>query len=218
VIERIVPAQAVAVEAFDDPPGLTLFAEEEAVVANAVEKRRAEFTTVRHCARQALARLGHQPVPILPGGRGAPRWPDGLRGSMTHCQGYRAAVLGRTRDLASIGVDAEPNEPLPDGVLKTIGLDRERVEVARLIADHPGIRWDRMLFSAKEAVYKTWYPLTGRWLDFTEADITFTPDTGEFVARLLVPGPVLAGREVRSLAGRFMVANGTILTAIALPA
>lgn len=216
MIERILPAQATAAEAFEDPPGLTLFPEEAAVVANAVDKRRTEFTTVRHCARQALARLGHHAVPILPGPRGAPQWPDGLRGSMTHCQGYRAAVLGRTRDLASIGVDAEPDEPLPTGVLNRVALDRERAEVARLAASHPGICWDRLLFSAKEAVYKTWFPLTGRWLDFTEADITITPDTGGFVARLLVPGPVLAGREVSSFTGRFVVSDGLILTAIVL--
>ncbi len=212
------PAEAATAEAFDDPPGLTLFPEEEAVIANAVDKRRREFTTVRHCARRALARLGHGSVPILPGQQGVPRWPAGLVGSMTHCQGYRAAVLGRIGDFASIGVDAESNEPLPEGVLDAVARDRERAEMAGFAATYPDVCWDRLLFSAKEAVYKTWFPLTGRWLDFAEADIAVTPDAGSFVARLLVPGPVLAGRRISSFTGRFVVSDGLILTAIALPA
>ncbi len=55
------------VETHDDPADAVLFPEEEAVVANAVAKRRNEFTTVRHCARTALARRPPDP----------PRWPHG---------------------------------------------------------------------------------------------------------------------------------------------
>ncbi|MEE3921077.1 4'-phosphopantetheinyl transferase superfamily protein [Micromonospora sp. BRA006-A] len=63
------------------------------------------------------------------------------------------------------------------------------------------------MFSAKEAVYKAWFPLTGQWLDFSEADIVFDP-AGTFEARLLVPGPVFGGAEVRAFAGRFLVERG----------
>ncbi|NDZ87966.1 4'-phosphopantetheinyl transferase, partial [Streptomyces sp. SID10115] len=73
------------VETHEDPADAVLFPAEEAVVANAVDKRRKEFTTVRHCARTALARIGVPAAPILPGHRGAPGWPDGVVGSMTHC-------------------------------------------------------------------------------------------------------------------------------------
>ena len=62
MIEAILPAEAATAEAFDDPPGLTLFPEEEAVIARAVGKRRREFTTTRACARTALARLGLPPA------------------------------------------------------------------------------------------------------------------------------------------------------------
>jgi 4'-phosphopantetheinyl transferase EntD len=93
VIEGILPAVVVAEEAFVDPDGVALFPEEELVVAGAVVKRRTEFATARHCARAALSRLGVAPTPILPGERGAPQWPAGIVGSMTHCAGYRAAAL-----------------------------------------------------------------------------------------------------------------------------
>ena len=93
MIAEILPSSVVSVEAFADSLDATLYPEEEAVVARAVAKRRREFTTVRACARTALARLGRPPAPIIPGPRGAPGWPPGIVGSMTHCDGYRACAL-----------------------------------------------------------------------------------------------------------------------------
>ncbi|MCW6010458.1 4'-phosphopantetheinyl transferase superfamily protein [Micromonospora sp. CPCC 205371] len=216
MLEEILPPSVVAEEAFADPPGVPLFPEEAAAVANAVAKRRDEFTTARYCARAALRRLGVAPVPILPGERGAPRWPAGIVGSMTHCLGYRAAALARRRDVVTIGIDAEPHEPLPNGVLDAVSVEAERALLARLALDAPGVHWDRLLFSAKESVYKAWYPLTGRWLDFTEADVAIDPAVAGFTARLLVPGPVVAGVECREFAGRYLVRGGLVVTAIAV--
>jgi 4'-phosphopantetheinyl transferase EntD len=214
VIEEILPPAVVAVEAFDDPPGVLLFPEEEATLRRAVDKRRREFTTARHCARTALARLGLPPAAIVPGPRGAPRWPDGVVGSMTHCAGYRAAALGHARELTTIGLDAEPHEKLPDGVLDAISLPDERERLSRLAAEAPVIHWDRLLFSAKESVYKAWFPLTGRWLGFEEANLAIDAGTATFAARLLVPGPTIGGAECREFTGRFLVRDGLILTAI----
>jgi 4'-phosphopantetheinyl transferase EntD len=225
VIELLLPAAAVAVEALADPPEAVLFPEETLLLAQAVEKRRLEFTTVRHCARQAFARLGVEPAPILPGEMGAPQWPKGVVGSMTHCAGYRAAVVARSGDLLTVGVDAEPHEPLPPEVLGTVSLPEERARLARLAAQRPDVHWDRLLFSAKEAVYKAWFPLTRRWLDFEEASVAFAAGpgadpagVGTFYARLLVPGPVVNGAGLPGFAGRWMVRGGLLFTAIAIAA
>jgi len=218
VIEEILPAGVQVVEAFTDAPGLTLFPEEEAVIARAVEKRRREFTTTRCCARSALAGLGLPAVPILPGLRGAPIWPPGVVGSMTHCLGYRAAAVARATQVTAIGLDAEPNEPLPEGVLPVIADEGEQAWVARLTAQRPQFSWDRILFSAKESVYKAWFPLTSRWLDFTEARLTLDPDQGTFAADLLVPGPTTAeGRELTGFEGRWLVGRDLVMTAITVP-
>jgi 4'-phosphopantetheinyl transferase EntD len=223
VIEELLPPGVVVVEALSDPPDAVLFPEEERLLAQAVEKRRLEFTTVRHCARVAFARLGIPAAPILPGEMGAPQWPDGVVGSMTHCAGYRAAVVALSTDLVTVGVDAEPHEALPPEVLGTISLPEERARLAQLAAARPEIHWDRLLFSAKEAVYKSWFPLTRRWLDFEEASVVFDPGPdpaagrpGSFYARLLVPGPVVAGVSLSGFAGRWMVRDGLLFTAIAL--
>lgn len=220
VIAGILPPQAAVEETFTDAVltdggGTVLFPEEEAVLARAVDKRRREFTTGRACARAALARLGIAPVPILPGARGAPQWPSGVVGSITHCDGYRAAAVAWADDVTALGLDAEPNEPLPDGVLAVVTLPAERDRLAALAQELPAradaaVCWDRLLFCAKEAVYKAWYPLAGRWLGFEQADVTIDPATGRFTAQLLTDGPV------DSFTGRWLARGGLLLTTVAL--
>ncbi len=214
MLQELLPSAVAAAEVFGDPPGLRLYPEEEACVARAVERRRREFTTGRHCARVALTRLGVGPSAIPRGERGAPRWPDGVVGSLTHCAGYRAAAVARAADLVTIGIDAEPNEPLPAGVLDSISLPRERARLAAIAASVPGVCWDRLLFSAKEAVYKAWFPLTRAWLDFDGADISFDPVTATFAACLLIPGLAIAGKGCDELTGRFVARDNLVLTAV----
>ena len=217
MIEKILPARVACAEAFGDPPDTVLFPEEEALLGRAVEKRRREFATARGCARSALAALGVAPAPILPGERGAPRWPPGVVGSITHCAGYRAAAVARARDMLSIGVDAEPDEDLPDGVLAAVSLPAERARLRDLAAAAPGTCWDRLLFSAKESVYKAWFPLTGRWLGFEDADITVNLADGTFGARLRVTAPVVGGSPLAGFTGRWLARDGLIMTAVTVP-
>jgi 4'-phosphopantetheinyl transferase EntD len=215
VIETPLPAAVAVVEAFDDVPGEQPYPGEEDLVANAVESRRREFITARRCARAALARLGHAPVPIRTGPHREPQWPAGIAGSITHCRGYRAAAVARRDEIASLGIDAEPHGPLPDGVLESVATPADLDELRRLVAADPGVRWDRLLFSAKESVYKAWYPLTGRWLDFLDADLRVDREAGSFTARLLVDGARTdGGPPLGVLAGRFLVRRGLIVTAV----
>ncbi|MBO0835540.1 MAG: 4'-phosphopantetheinyl transferase superfamily protein [Actinobacteria bacterium] len=218
MIEEILPAWVACSESFGDPPDEVLFPEDEALVAAAVVSRRREFAAARGCARRALATLGVETGSILRGDRGAPQWPPGIVGSITHCAGYRAAAVGRSRDALSIGLDAEPNEVLPDGVLEMVSLPAERARLADLAAAAPGICWDRLLFSAKETVYKTWFPLARRWLGFEDADVTVNVTEGSFEVQLLVAALTMGGRPLSRFTGRWLVRDGLILTAIALPA
>ncbi|MCX6488833.1 MAG: 4'-phosphopantetheinyl transferase [Mycobacterium sp.] len=210
-------ADLVYAEMYDDPSHLAALPAEEPLIARSVAKRRNEFITVRHCARVAMAQLGVPPSPILKGEKGEPHWPDGVVGSLTHCEGYRGAVVGRSIAVRSVGIDAEPHGVLPKGVLDAISLPVERTEISALPAE---LHWDRILFCAKEATYKTWFPLTQRWLGFEDAHITFTVGsdgtTGDFVSRILIDPAALSGPPLIELAGRWSVAGGLALTAIVL--
>jgi 4'-phosphopantetheinyl transferase EntD len=206
-----------AVEMYADPRELAPLPEEEPLIARSVAKRRSEFITVRHCARQALVELGMEPVPILKGEKGEPCWPEGVVGSLTHCEGFRGAAVGRREAIRSVGIDAEPDGALPQGVLDAISLPAERHQIQALPA---GVHWDRVLFCAKEATYKAWFPLTRRWLGFEDAHIAFEVDasgqSGTFTSAILIDPAALSGPPLTALSGRWSVRNGIALTAIVL--
>lgn len=217
MIEKLLPHGVVAVETFEDVPGQPIFPGEESLVVNAVETRRREFITARHCAREALAKLGYAPVPIRAGRKREPLWPAGVVGSITHTTGFRAAAVASQSVLASIGIDTEQNDKLPDGVEESITVRGEREMLAALSRAFPATNWGRLLFSAKESVYKAWYPLTGRRLGFEDARLVIEP-AGTFAAKLLVDGARTdGGLPLVELRGRFVVAHGLIATAVTVP-
>ncbi|MFD6422619.1 4'-phosphopantetheinyl transferase [Streptomyces sp. NPDC060198] len=214
MLRAVLPDTVAVEEAFTDPPEAELYPEEAALVRDAVDKRRREFTTVRHCARRALGTLGLPPGPVLPDRYGAPRWPARVVGSLTHCHGYRAAALAHGTSVTMLGIDAEPHGPLPKGVLEAIALPAERAWTQSAPA---GTHWDRLLFSAKESVYKAWYPHTGQRLGFEDAELRFDPARGAFTARLLAPPPALPSSRPplpRTLGGRWLTGKGLVVTAV----
>lgn len=210
MIEQILPGDVRVAEARVDRAGEPL-PEEAAAVAHAVPARRREFVTTRALARDALRELGHPHVAIPPGPRGEPRWPDGVIGSLTHCAGYRAAAVSRRGRLVALGIDGEPDAPLPAGVLAAVSSPAERAALPAEVAHA-----DRVLFSAKEAVFKAWFPLAATMLDFTEASVRIDP-AGLFTATLLVPGPLVAGRRLDRFQGRWRRGDGLVLTAVTVP-
>jgi 4'-phosphopantetheinyl transferase EntD len=216
-IGGILPRSVAVATRREDVPESDLFPEEREAMGKAVEKRRREFATGRACARDALAQLGIPPRALPPGEGGAPQWPRGTVGSITHCEGYRACAAARKTDVLTLGIDAEPNQPLPGEVLPDIALPAEVEWLERALRSDPSIRWDRLLFCAKEAIYKAWYPLARRWLGFEDATVKIAREQRTFTAELLVAGPSVGGRELTGFTGRWVVEDGLILAAIAMP-
>lgn len=216
MLNEILP-KVVASAASRTDLDVALFEEEAGSIGRAVEKRRREFTTGRACARAALHQLG-VPLQAIPSGpHGAPQWPIGIVGSITHCDGYRACAVAHDADLAAIGIDAEPNQPLPAGILTTIALPQEQQMVTNLTAEIPGVNWDRLLFSMKEAVFKAWFPLADQRLGFKDATIVIDPSMKTFKARFLI-GPALDDFDLACFTGRWMASDGLLFTGITHPA
>jgi 4'-phosphopantetheinyl transferase EntD len=217
VIGEILPASVASAWTTKDWIEVPLYDEELLALGRAVDKRRREFVTGRACAREALAQLGFRPGPVPSGPRGEPVWPQGVVGSITHCRGYVACALASCELLGAVGIDAEPHEPVNREILPDIVTPPEHRRVADLSAACPDVHWDRVWFSAKEAVYKAWFTLTRRWLGFHDAEVTVDAANGKFVAHLLVPGARINRVSITSFSGRWLVADGLTLTTAIVP-
>jgi 4'-phosphopantetheinyl transferase EntD len=142
-----------------------LLPEEALAFATSVVKVRRASGAARIVARDLLARLGHGGCALPKCSGGAPTWPNGVVGSMAHDDRVAVAAVGRSRDVGAIGIDVEPAELLPAELLDMVATPLERLK----IADDP--YRGRLLFVAKEAVYKAVYPLDRTFLEHHDVEV-----------------------------------------------
>lgn len=107
----------------------------------------------RALARGLLAAEGMTSVAIGRGPAGEPLWPTGFAGSLAHDDEMAVAAFARKVDIPSLGIDVEPAEPLPDEIAALAVMPGD------VFAGVDPRLATRLLFSAKEAVYKAAYPL-----------------------------------------------------------
>ncbi|MGL5823362.1 MAG: 4'-phosphopantetheinyl transferase family protein [Nocardioides sp.] len=223
-LAALLPAGAVAEALVNRAPtnpvteqiATALFPAEARYVADAGPMRRRDFAGARMCAHRALVRLGRPATPIMPRADGSPIWPPGIVGSLTHCPGFFAATLAHSATVTALGIDAEPNDPLSRDVLDLITVPPERVGIDRLRAAWPSVAADRLLFSAKEAVFKAWYPRGGVTLGEHQVCVALATD-GSFGATIQVPEAAAARSPFRRIWGRWDVVCRTIVTVAAQP-
>jgi len=147
-------------------------------------KRRCEFTSGRAAARLALEQLGlESPAPVLRGEGGEPRWPEGVVGSIAHCEAWAVAAAARRSVALTLGIDLEElRASRADGIAGWICHEAELDWVLGSEA-----AWERtaMLFSAKEAVLKAWYPLCKRPVEFQEVKLSWNAGREQFQGELM---------------------------------
>lgn len=157
----------VAVEVATHSDYFAPIAREEAPFAERMaERRRQEFAAGRACAHRALRRIGADDAPIPVAHRRDPVWSPGIVGSITHCEGFCAAVVARAGPIASLGIDAEPARPLDAETRDTVLSPGEQGSLSHLSLA-PGV-WATLGFAAKEALFKAIYPLAVREIAFDE--------------------------------------------------
>ena len=211
-LQRLFSEAVVAVEIREQELDESrLWPDEREALGEVVDGRRWDWVMGRLCARSALERLGVEPIAVLSGEHGEPLWPEGIVGSITHSLGYAAVAVSQSSQVLSIGIDAEPDEPLPNRVLQRVALDSEQEWVVAGRSTGTVQHMDRLLFSVKESIYKAWYPVAGRWLGFNDVRVEVDVVTNTFEAEMLVEGPL------RFVRGRFAAHDGIIKTAVEAP-
>ena len=169
------PAGCVGARVAGDPSGWAEAFDWPTELTDAAATRRADFLMGRLAAVEALRRLGAEgSVGRSP--EGAPVWPEGIAGSLTHHSGVAAAVVGRGADgqgYAGLGIDICPR----------LEGDRLRAVVRQCLTEAEREAWTSeeaatLAFAAKESIYKAAYPRAQRFIGFDEAEIVDVGDSG----------------------------------------
>jgi 4'-phosphopantetheinyl transferase EntD len=162
-------------------------------VVGETERRRLEHLIGRDLSSHLMRRMaaaGDAPLgldaPVGRGPQGEPVFPSGVVGSITHAAGLvAAAVASRRSGVLALGVDVQPAAQLTASVEELVGGPRE-------LRSAPGLASRGLaasvLFSAKECVFKAWFPLTGSWLEFEDVEIRLRDDGSFRVERPTTPG------------------------------
>ncbi len=205
------PAVARAIASVVDATG-ELEAAEAALIARAVASRRQEFSTGRRLARRLLAARGIAPGPILRDDDRVPIWPTGITGSISHSREFAVVALCDASACFGVGVDVEPDEPVKPGIERHVctsaerawldGFDQDEAERGRRV---------KLFFSAKEAVYKAFYPRVRVFWGFHDVTLELDEAGGRFRAAL----PQSADR--RHAEGRFVRGHGTLVCGVLAP-
>lgn len=191
----------------------SLTAQEKQLVSDAPLKRRQDFATGRWCARQALKKIGIPPTSISVGVHREPIWPKGITGSISHTEGYYCAAVSPVK--SALGVDAEElKNSFTFNNVKTICTSHEYKRITSTQKKFINFTC-HIVFSAKEAFYKSVHPITRKTIGFkdVEVEINWTNSSYEILLLKGLSGDLTSGRRFR---GDYWMNQNVVITLIAL--
>jgi 4'-phosphopantetheinyl transferase EntD len=214
---RLLGPDVVAEDAPVPHPNPRVRDDESLAVERAGALRRNEFLAGRTCTRVALERLGIRDFAVLVGPHREPTWPRGIVGAITHVANRVLVVVAPRSRVCALGIDLDYDEPLAQTLWRHVCTERERETLTRLPCGR-GARAAKVLFSAKESLYKCQFSLSRAWVGFTGMEISFAHDplAAEGAFRATLRGG--AGNVLRpgwNADGRFVRFDGYVLTTIA---
>lgn len=141
--------------------------EETSLGGRASGRRRLDFLIGRAAARRAMEAAGYPDGEVLVGESGAPSWPRGLVGSISHSAGHAVAVVADRSTSSGVGVDLEHRRAV-DEIESLVAFGSE---LDWLSAQTKAAKNDLLLelFAAKESLYKAVFPVYGRFFGFEAA-------------------------------------------------
>ncbi|MDD5067347.1 MAG: 4'-phosphopantetheinyl transferase superfamily protein [bacterium] len=159
-----------------------LIAGEIRQIEESLSKHKEDFATGRWCARKLLKKIGVRSSSILKGGEGEPIWPEGVVGSISHTRGAWCASLASREHYLSLGIDIEP---------LARDVSRSAVRYFTTIEEREWLKkkkeralYEKLVFCAKESIFKLLYPLLRSRFYFQSVTV-FPPSRGTHFTALL---------------------------------
>jgi 4'-phosphopantetheinyl transferase EntD len=173
--------------------------------SSAAERRADEFRAGRACARMAIEGIYSGGVDLIPvGTTGAPVWPTGIVGSISHSAGRAAAAVSGDTNVLALGIDIERAQAFDPDLAKLVCRPDDEIAAA-------GVFGPSVAFGAKESVFKAWSPLTGAWLEYEKIRVRLSRDGGfDVLVSTADPAPHA------HWSGRWQIREGIVRTAAVL--
>ena len=134
--------------------------------------RKEHYRSGRICAGEVLSKLGARGQPVLrdPQTR-EPLWPEGISGAITHSGNWAAAAAGKTSEVSGIGIDLEDLERQVDSrISRHVCIPEEQKWLQECGEDFLE-QYLKIIFSAKESIFKAFFPYSRTYLHFHDARI-----------------------------------------------
>jgi len=215
------PDLELASVALGNPQDVLAILGEPSSLRNAVPKRRAEFIAGRHASALALSRFGCVEA-VQRERTGAPRWPVGFVGSISHGAGVAVAVASSSRDYRGLGIDVE--EWMSDAqcveIVAQILQPKELEILSGAFSALSRAQRVSVGFSVKESLYKCLNPIAEEFIEFEDARldrvVPRTPTSGRIWLSLArsFSGELAAGTE---LPGCYALEPDRVETLVWLP-
>ncbi len=192
-----------------------LLSEEHAIAESfGSQKRREEFTLGRICAHRALSRFGLESVPILRNSETRePCWPNSVWGSITHSAGFAAVAVGLKKEINGIGIDLESFSRSLDIKISRHVCVASELEWLESLKIKQARRALRIIFSAKESIFKCLYPRTKTYFSFKDAEVSVNDDENKFSFKILKSFPCKIQQDFPQN-GRYSEMDKMILTSV----
>lgn len=215
-IGALFPAKATVVTLRGAGDPATLMPEERACTIAFAPKRRNEYAAGRACARVALQANGIEGYPLLTQADRRPRWPAGIVGSITHTTDLCGAVVARTGDIISLGIDVEERGRIEPELWPELFV-AEEIERLRMLSSADADVLATLIFSAKESFYKCRFTVTESWLDFCDVavDVAAADASGIGAYRARLVGADRFAR-IGAFEGRYAIDPDVVWTGISI--
>ena len=172
-------------------------------------KRLLDFSTGRYCAIKALEQIGIVNAFIPIGKDKEPLWPNGVVGSISHCESLIGAIVAKSTDHVSLGLDIEEIGKVTSELWDLVFTEKEKKYLSGL-SENELLLKSTVIFSIKEAFYKFQHPLTKTFLDFLDVEVSLP-----FLNHLLVLSNEIANESiVRNNQSFYFVENDCVISVV----
>lgn len=174
------------------------------------QKRLSDFSTGRYCAIKALEQLGIKDAIIPIGEDREPIWPEGIVGSISHCDSLTGAIVAKSSNHISLGLDIEEIGRVTPDLWDLVFTENEKNYLFRL-SDEDILVQSTAIFSIKEAFYKFQHPLTKTFLDFLDVEVVMPGlNQVKVLVETIEPSSIIRRNKVM-----YLIENECIISLIA---